>query len=101
MSRILPARLKSISSFRDRSAAWAVLASVVSHLNPTKDQDLLAYFILISGAAESGDFDWLSYDSKFRRGVAVPSDPGHLVNAGVFLTLQFGFSAWEKIILSV
>ena len=74
MSRIPPSRLKSIRSFRDWSAAWAVYASVVSQLSPAKYQDLLAYFILISGAAERGDFDWLSHDSKFRQSVVVSSD---------------------------
>ena len=69
ISRIPPSRLKSISSFRDWSAAWAVFASVVSQLSPDNYLDLLAYFILISGAAERGDFDWLSYDSKFRQNV--------------------------------
>ena len=34
----------------------------------------MAYFILISGAAERGDFDWLSYDSKFRQSVVVLPD---------------------------
>ena len=36
MSRILPSRLKSISSFRDGSAAWTGFASVVCQLSPTK-----------------------------------------------------------------
>ena len=66
MSRIPPSRLKSISSFKDWSAAWAVSASVVCQLNPAKYQDLLAYFILIFGAAERSNFDWLAYDYKFR-----------------------------------
>ena len=74
MSRIPPSKLKSISSFRDWSAAWGVSASVVCQLNPAKYQDLLAYFILIAGAAESRDFDWLAYDYKFRQIVVVSSD---------------------------
>ena len=41
MSRISPSRLKSISSFKDSSAAWAVSASVVCQLNLAKYQDLL------------------------------------------------------------
>ena len=60
MSRIPPLRLKRISSFGDWSAAWAVFASVVCRLSPAKYQNLLAYFILASGASERGDFDWLS-----------------------------------------
>ena len=74
MSHIPPSRFKRIRSLRDWSAAWSVFASVVCQLNPAKCQDLLAYFILISGAAERSDFDWLAYDYKFRQSVVVSSD---------------------------
>ena len=86
MSRIPPSRLKSISSFKDWSAALAVSASVVCQLNPAKYLDLLAYFILIFGDAERSNFDGLAYDDKFRQSVVVSSGkPWGILDPSIWL----------------
>ena len=41
---------------------------------PNQISGFTGLFYLISGAAERGDFGWLSYDSKFRQSVVVSFD---------------------------